>query len=322
MAAAKTMVLAGFGFTMDCVAVGNFAFGHGKNSSIQCRLLVRDGKAAKSVAMYIFLDEIGNLQSTGAHFNEGVFGIGALVIRSNKSRRRIFNGITRVGQIQRKDVGHKNCKTCQLEVKGSHLRPRSKRKLFRKISKCADAEFFCLIVDKRKSQQRLAQRYSRRYNLAVANLLARIPIHRCTTRVNVVIDKGGSTTKRQRNALQDMIKAYIIRTGRHIAVHVRESHFDRGLQAVDVLIEFSGQGYEFKLESQQQIGDSSAQAVKRAERFRKQYAAWKSLKQILTGKVHLWTVPPVPLRRVRLGSIVVLRLKKAGKLKYGGNRRR
>lgn len=271
--------------------------------------------------MYIFFDEIGNLQSTGAHFNEGVFGIGALVVRTNKSRRRIFNAITRAGQIQRKDVGHKGCKTCQQEVKGSHLRPRAKRSLFRKISKCADAEFFCLIIDKRKIQQPLAKQYSRRYNLAVANLLARIPIYRCTTRVNVVIDKGGSTTKAQHSTLQNIIKAYIIRSGRHIAVHVRESHLDRGLQAVDVLIEFSGQGHEFALESRQGHKDSSVRDKKKTERLLKQYSAWQSLKEILHGKLHLWTVPPIKFRSAKLGNIVVLRLRKQGKLKYGGNRR-
>jgi hypothetical protein len=34
MAAAKTMVLAGFGFALNCVAVGNFAFCHGCEATI------------------------------------------------------------------------------------------------------------------------------------------------------------------------------------------------------------------------------------------------------------------------------------------------
>ena len=191
--------------------------------------------------MYIYVDEFGSLNSPRAEvldIHSRLFALGAMVVPTNRSRRRLSVAVTRAWWEQVTSLEHRDCLTCKDEVKGSHLLAKVRKRLFRKLARCEDVHFYAIVIDKEKLRQPLAKLPAQRYNRAVANLLARFRMPKMATWITLIVDRGGAglRTKSQRQSLAALFEEKIRSRRTHIAVRIRASHLDRCLQMVDVLV--------------------------------------------------------------------------------------
>jgi hypothetical protein len=268
--------------------------------------------------MYIFVDEYGNLAPTplgATALNERIFMLGALVIGSNRSLRRVSVAISRAQRAQLRTPQHSKCKQCARELKGDHILDHVRRKLFKRIAKLPDVQFYCILIDKDRLRQPLIKLCANRYNRAVANLLARMPFPRQLRRVFLVIDKGGGGRARvQRQTLSQLFKNAIKQRATHVVVRVRDSHSDRCLQAVDLLTNFASQGFRFRIqvhEEKQQLERGVMERSRFAKRLsvaERRLRAWGQVKNSLRYRMHLWQIPPRRLYTRSLRRLVRARI--------------
>ena len=281
--------------------------------------------------MYIFIDEYGNIAPAPTRnppFDQRVFVLGALVIPTNRSRRRVALAITRLLCDQARSSKQLNPKRAR-EVKGDHLRPALRRVFFRRIARLADVHFYCILIDKDRVLQPLPRSYARRYNRAVANLLARAPIRPQVSRIFLVVDQGGAGRPTQQwQTLTALFKYAIKQRNTHVVVRVRESHKDRCLQAADVFTGFAAEGLRIKHRLDVLHAERKALHPQKTPRYDKlidkeqvHLHGWRAAKDILKGRLHMWQIPPKRFALKSLRALIRTRTKVAANSRGRANRR-
>lgn len=280
--------------------------------------------------MYVFVDELGNLEPPSSHaptLENQIFFLGALVVRTNKSRRRVAVAVTR----SIRELGREHLLYSTLgwvpELKGTELtqHTRVRTRLFRRIKK-EDLQFYGVLVEKRGLRQKLAYAYGRRYSRIALNLIARIPIPTRLRRITLTIDRGGGGRPRQhRQSLIAHFRNTIKPKWTHLEVQVRESHTDRCLQMADVFTHFVFEGYLLKerMKELETAAVAAEQANERTRldkllaRFKKRQHWWIQARNILRRSFRIFTVPPHRLYRGRVRNLVARRI--AAQRKKRGN---
>jgi hypothetical protein len=140
-----------------------------------------------------------------------------------------------------------------------------------------------------------------------------MPFQKRLARVFLVIDKGGAgKPHQQRQTLKDLFEYAIKSRGTHVTVRVRDSHLDRGLQAVDFLTHFASEEFRAHTRIAETYGLQEELAPKarlrRLKGFKIRLHDVKAGKQILKGKLHLWRIPPGHLYARSLRRLVSARI--------------
>jgi hypothetical protein len=283
--------------------------------------------------MYVYVDEVGNLEPPSPRttaLENRVFILGAIVIRTNKCRRRIGVAVTRaVRELQRESLRYTPWNWVP-ELKGTELRHhgRIRMRLFRRV-KNRDVRFYALVVEKRGLRSRLAYTYGRRYSRIALNLIARIPIPRHLKQVVLVIDRGGGGRPLQhRQSLVSHFRGSIKTRWTNLLVYIRDSQSDRGLQIADVWVHFVFEGLllrERVKDLKMCIAGSTSvlertKSAKLLSKFERRLEAWTKTRSVLRGSLFVLTVPPIRLYRTRVRNLVAKRI--AARKRRRGNRGR
>lgn len=266
--------------------------------------------------MYVYIDEYGNLAPPSVStLHDRPFVLGALIVRTNRSRRRVAVAATRALRAQLSSPQHKDCRLCGRELKGDHILASVRRQLFKRLARLPDLNFYCVVVDKARLMQPLPKLYSRRYNNLMLNLIARIPLPRQLDRAYIAVDQGGAgKPKQQWQSLTAMVRNVVRKHATDVKIRVRESHRDRCLQVADVLTNFASQEMRLRLainEAYATLATSpsdSARYEKRIAIAARHLKGWRFSSKLLGNRVKMWVIPPNKLYNQRLRNFMRARI--------------
>lgn len=183
-------------------------------------------------AMYIFLDESGDL---GFDVREGAsnfFIITLLIIPDYQNTKAIEAGVART--LRRKVHAKKRTRGTVTELKGSRTAIGVKQYFFKQLAKCRFG-LYCVAVDKQKVKEHMRYDKNRFYNFIARFIIDQIPLDEVESVLVLTVDR--TRGEDERREFDDYLVTHIrgrIPLNIPIRIDHLTSHESKGIQTVDV----------------------------------------------------------------------------------------